>query len=142
MASFRRSLRLFAMLWLVGQVAALSAFGPASCCPAHSQMADGAEDCQGDANGVCPMHASAGAADAASAECPLHAAGGSDTASTCVMRGLCNGPSTALSILFSVPGVLVQTPHIEGTTVIAAVPSESAGVLDIAAQHDTPPPRL
>ena len=142
----RRHLRLLVTLWLVCQVAAVSAFGPAGCCPAHQQTPDGVEDCRGDANGVCPMHASAAAeagSDAASIECPLHAAAGaSSVPADCVMRGLCDGPSVALSILFSVPGVLVQTLHIDGSTVSSVVRPESSLVLDIVAQHDTPPPRL
>lgn len=146
MAPLRRHLRSFVMLWLVCQVAAVSAFGPAGCCPAHLQTSDGMEDCQGDANGLCPMHASANAdaaGDAASVKCPMHgAASDSGLPSPCVMRGLCDGPSVALSILFSVPGVLVQTLHVDGSTVSSVVRPESSLVLDIVAQHDTPPPRL
>ena len=145
----RRHLRLLVILWLAGQTVALSAFRPAGCCPAH-QQGNGVEECHGDANGVCPMHASATAegsadtvADPATVECPMHVgAGASGLPSPCVMRGLCDGPSVALSILFSVPGVLVQALPLEASTVTTVVWSESSRVLDNAAQHDTPPPRL
>jgi hypothetical protein len=138
----RRHLRLLVLLWLACQTAALSAFGPASCCPAHRQSADNAIECQGDAAGECPMHASSEPTVATAAtECPMHAADGTPT-TPCVMRGLCNGPAAALSMLLSVPGVLTATTELAVAQVSLPFASVPARAHAFTVSHDTPPPRF
>ena len=135
MLSLRRHLRLVSALWLVCQAVAVSAFMPADCSLAHQAPVVASQECTGDADGLCPMHASAGE------ECPLHQTDGTPVA-PCVIRGLCNGPEAALSVLLSVPGILTVQSHVRQADGASPLGQELFPSLDVAATHDTPPPRL
>ena len=136
--TLRRYIRLLVIAWLACQVAALSAFAPASCCPAHERTVDAATECE---SGVCPMHSSPDAQVATAPECPMHASNGAPS-TPCVMRGLCNGPAVALSMLLFVPGVLTPTTALVGAHVSSPMASSTASLQVSILSHDTPPPRL
>jgi hypothetical protein len=122
------------MLWLCFQAASLSALVPSACCAAHREASAESTECHGDASGACPMHAATGE------ECPMHAASGTPV-SECVMRGLCNAPAGALSLLIPLPGILAVSPQTQPLAPVARVASVSPQPLESAASYDTPPPR-
>lgn len=146
MTIVRRHLPALTLVWLVCQLASVSAFLPPACCVAHQSTEEHACT-DAAAAAVCPMHAQTGEV------CPMHAAGqgapdDSGAASdarpddTCSMRSLCNAPAAALAALLMLPGVVP-----DATT--PAFPRKSAPLavsrflpLDRPAPGDTPPPRF
>ncbi len=111
MQKVRNHVRAVALIWLLGQVASLSAFVPENCCVSHveEQAAKAAQDdCHesepapkpepkpqpGDA---CPMQHDTGAA------CPMHSTPSTDR---CVMTNACDGPGTNLISLFAFLGAI------------------------------------
>ncbi len=106
MTTLRRRLRLWAAAWLVCQTASLVAFVPWDCCVAHKMTKLRAErSCHETppAASACPMHVTA-----TGAACPMHDGHGKNEkpASSCAMRGTCQGPMAALLSLLSNYGPL------------------------------------
>lgn len=141
MSLIRHYLRGWVFVWLVCQAIVLSAFVPAGCCAMHQSVA-GDTPCHGE-DGACPMHRTAAATDVSNVECPLHAAAAvpPSAPSPCVMRGLCDGPLAALSMLFPVFGMPAPSFHVEDTAATAVVSLDVQFPADTIAPHDTPPPR-
>ena len=148
MVSLRRHLRFWAAIWLVFQVATLSAFVPRDCCEAHRTATDKAKDCHEEPPAThCPMAGADGAA------CPMqrsedaeptgHHHHSQPVSSDCTMRGTCDGPMAAMFALFSNHGVLPDRVVLivnDQIDVIAARPSED--LVSRLASPDPPPPRL
>lgn len=146
MAAIRHHLRAFVLVWLTCQAAVLSAFVPTGCCPQRSAEAGASDDCHG-ADGLCPMHQtmdhtahSAGDVADVQPDCPMHAAQSAPPV-PCVMRGLCGGPSAALSILLPAFAVPEQPLDLEHAVRIEQHVSITPSILTVSLQNDTPPPR-
>jgi hypothetical protein len=127
----RRHLRRFVLLWLCSQVASVSAFVPATCCDAHGPLTASTPECHGPADGVCPMHAGTGE------ECPMK-----DGAPDCAMRGLCNAPASALSVLIPLPGILATTTVAHALQRGADLHHLPTTTLERTSSNDPPPPRI
>jgi hypothetical protein len=150
----RGTIRRVAAIWLMLQMAWLTALVPRDCCAAHRPTGSGDAKChsQGPA-AQCPMRAANGTA------CPMHsgAAGhgahGQDPAaehdpqsptpsSECALRGVCAGPMAALLVLLANHGILP-----ESTTAVPDVAVRS--ITSVVGEHvagdrvppDPPPPR-
>jgi hypothetical protein len=142
MQSIRRSLRLWMAIWLVVQVASLSALVPRDCCAAHSSAARAAKPgCHEQVTATqCPMHATDGT------PCPMHRGGHGEasqkTPDGCAMRGTCSGPMAALVAQLSNYGVLPATPQVLPDLHRGAVSVDSDEyLLTRLASPDPPPPR-
>jgi hypothetical protein len=142
MHSIRRSLRLWVTLWLVCQVASLSALVPKDCCAAHRPAASTAKpSCHQEASATrCPMRAATGTT------CPMHRgdATGADQASTdaCAMQGTCSGPLAAMVAQLSNQGVLPSTtPTLPELVRTAAPVSADTQLITRLVSPDPPPPR-
>ena len=142
MAAIRHHLRALVLVWLTCQAAVLSAFVPTGCCPEPAATAAATEDCHG-ADGLCPMHQATHDAshDASTTQvdCPMHAA--ETTPVPCVMRGLCSGPSAAISMLFPAFAMPELPFTLEHPLQIAPHATALRGAPAAAPQTDTPPPR-
>lgn len=141
MSALRCCLRRLVFIWLVFQVATLTAFLPADCCASHRTDVAGTPECHGTATGLCPMRAVTGE------ECPMHASPASSAAAgplapDCVMRAVCDGPASALSMLIPIAGVLSDLPLVTdaGESPIVRPPVVDAS--SVSGSHNTPPPRL
>src|SRR5687767_7869392 len=98
----RTRVRAIALLWLLGQVASLSAFVPENCCVSHLEeqaAKDKQEACheadpapQPKPGDACPMQHDTGTA------CPMHSG---KTADRCAMSNACEGPGAHLLNLFT-----------------------------------------
>jgi hypothetical protein len=146
----------WSVTWLLCQVATLSAFLPPNCCAEHEAHAAGTEQChdttpadhcpmQATDGRACPMHAQASADDPHAAHrASTAAAPAADTLAAeeeCRMRGTCDGPAVALSVLFSVPAVM---PADQVGFVPPTAPFDAALIPTFAPDpltSDTPPPR-
>jgi hypothetical protein len=140
MMSLRRHLGSLTAIWLLFQVASLSALLPGVCCLAHAEdPASDPESCHKEEAATtadqCPMMSADGQ------PCPEHVA---HTASgeRCVMMGTCNAPMSSLASLFSAPAVLVDRTVLLFDTISAAVTIQSQSALVVSLAFDTPPPRL
>jgi len=142
MAPLRRYLRLWVAVWLVFQVASLSALVPRECCAAHRQAATRAKpSCHETAPATqCPMRAGGGT------PCPMHSGdhtGASNSSRDgCAMRGACSGPIAALFAQLSNYGVVTNSfqwqPDLQRGS--AAVSTLEQLVTRLASP-DPPPPR-
>jgi hypothetical protein len=147
MTAFRGRLRLCVAIWLVLQVASLSAFVPLDCCAAHRPpVSEAAPSCHDNPDAThCPMHGPDGQ------PCPMHGGHGAGHQAPptsepsnhdCALRGTCNGPMAALLTLLWQSGVLtdavVAPPDFLGARV-AAAPLEH--LISFLAAPDSPPPR-
>ena len=138
MRSLRRHLGALTAIWLLFQVASLSALLPGVCCIAHAEDAESdPENCHKEAatSDQCPMVSADGQ------PCPEHAA---HTASgeRCVMMGTCNAPMASLASLFSAPAVLADGAVVHFDILSAAVTLSSPAAIVVSLAFDTPPPRL
>ena len=142
MQVIRTRVRAIALLWLLGQVAALSAFVPENCCVSHveeravKEKKDACHESEpapepepGDA---CPMQHDTGAA------CPMHAGKSTDR---CAMSNACEGPGTQLISLFAYLGA-IERPASTGITLAstAALVPPAAAPLFRFISPDSPPP--
>ena len=154
MSAFRSRLRLVAVIWLLCQVASLSAFVPEDCCERHAatvatkhhaddtRARPATPDCHSAAQAPaaepepgadCPMHHGDGAA------CPMHK---SSTRECCGMSNGCAGPNQPLASLFSLIGIL-DTPVVS----MAAPPSAATALVrSVPLRYrlttpDAPPPK-
>lgn len=124
----RRRLQAWATLWLVCQLAAVSAFVPRDCCAHHRPAAMAAQSQTG--------HGSHGGHGAHLGHQPV------DHDSDCVMRGVCNGPLDAIATLFMGPGLpLPPFTLLDTTTAVAGPRAADASALDSLRLPSTPPPR-
>lgn len=141
MSALRSRLHRLVFVWLLCQVATLTAFLPAGCCATHRTEVAGTPECHGAAEGPCPMRLVTGE------ECPMHASPavgtpGRQAADDCVMRAVCDGPASALSLLMPIAGVLSELPLVVDAGE-SRVASPRASLLMLSSlPHDTPPPRL
>jgi hypothetical protein len=153
---FRRRLGSWSIAWLLCQVASISAFMPATCCAAHEVHGE-ADECQEgtpadqcpmrNADGtVCPMHQAM--ASAASVHAGHAGHGGHDASpaadavpADCRLSGLCEGPSMALSTLFSVPGILPADSSAAPLTPVDAPRAVARHFTTTVVSHDPPPPK-
>lgn len=142
MAAIRHHLRALVLIWLTCQAAVLSAFVPTGCCPEPAATAAATEECHG-ADGLCPMHqAQHDAAQDTSTQqidCPMHAT--QTTPVPCVMRGLCSGPSAAISMLFPAFALPELPFTLDQSLQTASHASAPPQVIAAPSQIDTPPPR-
>jgi hypothetical protein len=144
MQVLRARVRAIAIVWLLGQVAALSAFVPENCCISHVEekaAKDKQEACHesepapapepGDA---CPMRHDTGAA------CPMHS--GSASTDRCVMSNACDGPGTNLISLFAYLGAIERPRSTEVTLESSAAyaPPPSPPLARFVTP-DAPPPK-
>ena len=141
--SIRSRVRVIALIWLLGQIAALSAFVPENCCVSHveERVAKEKQDAchesepapQPEPGDACPMQHDTGAA------CPMH---GGKSGDRCVMTNACDGPGTHLITLFAYLGAIERpvSPHItlEST---AAYLSPASPPLVRFSTPDSPPPK-
>ena len=114
MNRLRRNLRLWVGVWLVAQVASMTAFVPADCCLAHS-----------------------GAAQASEHRCH------ESVPQTCAIRGTCDGPVAALLTFLSnigVPNVSYGLAPELRASLIGVSPTEN--LISPAVSPDPPPPRV
>jgi hypothetical protein len=147
MSAFRSRLRLVAIVWLLCQVASLSAFVPEDCCAAHTAMAAAKHEtdeaaCHETAEApapepapgaACPMNHGEGAA------CPLHT---SSTGECCGMSNGCDGPNRPLANLFAFAGVLdAPEPFVMAPASRPAPISRPAPLLRRLVSPDAPPPK-
>ena len=124
----RRRLHTCATLWLVWQLAAVSAFVPRDCCAAHRPAALTAQSQTG--HGSHEGHGAHGGRQ------PV------DHDQDCVMRGVCNGPLDAIATLFMGPGLPLQPfALLDTTTAVAGPHAADASALDSLRLPSTPPPR-
>lgn len=163
MTFFRRRLIAWSVAWLVCQVATLSAFLPPHCCAAHEHAAEAVCHDEAPAEGeVCPMHAADGAT------CPMHQTAKAPTdphaghmghepppatedamadvtatsQNDCYMRGICDVPAVALSLLLSAPAILpVDATDVELPPVVPQHGAFSSRLLTPPFPHHTPPPK-
>jgi hypothetical protein len=142
MTGLRLHLRTLVLAWLICQAAVLSAFAPAGCCPERSAAANSVEDCHG-ADGLCPMHqtpyADAWSATEAQIDCPMHA--GQAAPVPCVMRGICDGPAAAISMLLPAFALPEQSFTLDNPVSTAEPIATVYGACAVPLQTDTPPPR-
>jgi hypothetical protein len=147
MIAFRSRVRLVAVVWLLCQVASLSAFVPEDCCARHTAMAsarhaeakapchesEAAPAPEPEPGADCPMHHGEGAA------CPMHK---STTGKCCGMSNGCKGPNQPLAHLFSLIGVLA-TPVVSMTAPPSAAtpPVRSVPLRYRLTTPDAPPPK-
>jgi hypothetical protein len=129
-----RRVRTWARVWLVCQLAAVSAFVPRDCCAQHRPAA-----------AVARSHHDTGAAhhgQQAGHGGMHHETPASDHDRTCVMRGTCNGPLDAVATLFMGPG-LPLTPYslLDDSAARRTMPPADASALDSLTLPATPPPR-
>ena len=148
MTALRRHVRLWAVAWLVLQVAMLLAFVPQDCCAAHKAAALSAPPCHENTPAArCPMRGANGAA------CPMHSRSQSNdhadhshhkqpSSSDCSIRGTCNGPMAAMLALLSNYGILPDG--------FLVAPDDGPSLISTSAQEDLvsrlasprpPPPR-
>ena len=142
MRSIRHSLRLWVAIWLVAQVASLSALVPRDCCPAHRPAVSTAKpSCHQQAAATrCPMRASAGT------PCPMHRGEHNEVADTsrdrCAMRSSCTGPMAALLAQLSNYGVLTDSFQVQPDRQASpAAPNRSEQLVTRLAPPEPPPPR-
>jgi hypothetical protein len=133
MTALRRRIRTVAFLWLVCQVASLSAFLPGECCKAHAEEAAAKAK-------EASCHDSAPAPKQGDA-CPMHH--GRKSHDCCTISNACDGPGHQLTTLFAYIGV-VQTPHsasivLESTAAFIPQPPPLLFQLSIP---DAPPPKI
>jgi hypothetical protein len=113
-------------VWLVCQLAAVSAFVPRDCCAAHRQKATAASS-----------HSHHDGHAAHTAQPPVN------HDRECVMRDACNGPLDAIATLFMGPGLPLQPfTLLDTTTAVAGPPAVDANALDSLRLPSTPPPRF
>lgn len=139
MAVLRRRLRLCVTLWLVSQVASLSALAPRDCCASH-QPAEAEHACHENARArLCPMRAADGT------PCPMHRDSAQESlpeSDRCELRGSCNAPSAALHALLWSPGVLAAAPAAAPDTLVVTVPlAPRERPLGLLLPPESPPPR-
>ena len=139
----RTRVRAIALLWLLGQVAALSAFVPENCCVSHveERAAKEKQDAchesdpppEPEPGDACPMQHETGAA------CPMHAGKSADR---CAMSNACAGPGTHLITLFAYLGG-IEAPASNEVTLesAAAVVPTTARSLSRFISPDAPPPK-
>jgi hypothetical protein len=142
MQSIRRSLRLWVAIWLVVQMASLSALVPRDCCAAHSSAARAAKpSCHEQVAATqCPMRATDGT------PCPMHRGGHGEASETtpdsCTMRGTCSGPMAALVAQLSNYGVLPAALQVPPDLHRGSVTVDSDEDLPSRfTPPDSPPPR-
>ena len=143
MQVIRTRVRAIALLWLLGQVAALSAFVPENCCVSHieeraaKEKKDACHESEpaqapepGDA---CPMQHDTGAA------CPMHAGKSTDR---CAMSNACAGPAAHLITLFAYLGAIERPASTEVTleSTAAFIPSAATPLYRFT-RPDSPPPK-
>ncbi len=142
MRSIRGGLRFWVTIWLVVQVASLTALVPRDCCAAHSSAAKAAKPgCHEKATVTqCPMRATDGM------PCPMHRGGHGEASETtsegCAMRGTCSGPMAALVAQLSNYGVLPAALHVLPDLHRGSVTIDSdEHLLSRFTPPDSPPPR-
>lgn len=139
MTAFRGRVRAVAIIWLLCQVASLSAFVPGECCKAHAAEAAAKQksaSCHEAAASAPDHHESAPAEGDA---CPLHSGKSHDC---CKMTNSCAGPGLQLTTLFALVGVLEapqSTTHELLVTRAAAHPQPP--LLSSLLSQDAPPPK-
>jgi hypothetical protein len=113
-------------VWLVCQLAAVSAFVPRDCCAEHRAAATATKS-----------HGAHGGHAAHLSHQPSH----DDRA--CVMRGTCNGPLDAIATLFMAPGLPLQPFALldDGAPRPGLRPAD-ASAIDGLHLPTTPPPRI
>ena len=117
---------MWATVWLVCQLAAVSAFVPRDCCAAHRRAAT-----------VAGSHATHGGHAAHHSPRPTH-----DDRS-CVMRGTCNGPLDAIATLFMAPGLALQPfTLLDDAAPRPGLHQADASAIDSLRLPNTPPPRV
>ncbi len=139
MTMLRRHVRLWAMAWMLVQVASLSAFVPRDCCASHRPVEADADCHQAAPKAAhCPMRGADGAA------CPMHRdaeakANRRETApetAECTMGAACEGPP--LFAVFWNPGIL---PDIPAGTAQGATPAPLLTVSEHPLSQTRPPDR-
>ncbi len=73
---------------------------------------------------------------------PSLGAAGHHRADDCVMRAVCDGPASALSMLIPIAGVLSELTPVADAGESTAVPSPVFTATLSSGSHDTPPPRV
>lgn len=122
----RRHVRVWATVWLVCQLAAVSAFVPRDCCAEHRAAATATES-----------HGAHGGHAAHLSHRPSH-----DDRS-CVMRGTCNGPLDAIATLFMAPGLALQPfTLLDDGVPRPGLRQADPSAIDSLHLPTTPPPRI
>lgn len=142
MQAIRTRVRMVALLWLLGQTAALAAFVPDNCCIAHTneraakekqEACHDAEPVEPEPGDLCPMQHGDGAA------CPMHS---SKAGKCCAMSNACDGPGQYLTTLFAYVATVERPATIE--TLLEASPVHfplAPPSLQRPASPDAPPPK-
>jgi hypothetical protein len=120
MTAIRRRVRTVAFVWLLCQVASLSAFVPEQCCISHAAEAAAkvTAACHEDAAPPAPKEGDA---------CPLHK--GRTTHDCCTISNACDGPGAQLLGLFAFVSTIDE-------------PSSSSNVLESSKAFVPPAPPL
>ncbi len=143
MTAVRNHVRAIALIWLVGQAVALSAFVPGNCCVSHVEERAAREKqdaCheseparQPEPGDACPMQHDDGDA------CPMHSGKSSDR---CVMTNACEGPAAHLLSMFAYVGTIERPLSTEVTLhSAAAFIQPSSSLLHRFSTPDSPPPK-
>mgnify|MGYP003350494195 FL=1 len=139
MTSFRARLRAIAIIWLLCQVASLSAFVPGECCTAHAAEAAAREKAASCHEAAAPAPAHHDSTPHEGDACPMHSGKSHDC---CKMTNSCAGPGQQLTTLFALVGVL-ERPQTNDHTLIAsaAVVHPQPSLLPPHRSQDAPPPK-
>jgi hypothetical protein len=123
-------------VWLVCQLAAVSAFVPRDCCARHRKAASVSKSHQG-GDGAA-RHSHHGGHGAMHDSAPA-----TDHDPTCVMRDTCNGPLDAIATLFMQPGLPLQPlTLLDDGAPRPGFLQVDANALDTLQLPTTPPPRV
>ena len=136
MTAIRRRVRAVTFVWLLCQVASLSAFVPGECCVSHAAEAEAkqkAEACHETEEAPVPEPQQGDA-------CPMHH--GSKSHDCCAITNACDGPGTQLLTLFSFVSILDE-PIVSSAVreSSSAFVSPAPPLLNRLALPDAPPPK-
>lgn len=134
MGLIRRHIRLWTIVWALGQLAMVTGLLPQDCCAAHGSDHVAAGHCGTAARGdQCPMRAADGT------PCPMHR---ENRARDCSIRGTCAAPAAALLVVLSQHAVLPAFVTLPADAGIAAEPMPPQSSVGLGGTRpDVPPPR-
>jgi hypothetical protein len=136
MNAVRRRVRVVTLVWLLCQVASLSAFVPGECCVSHAAEARAREKAD-----ACHETAAAPVSEPQPGDaCPMHH--GSKSHDCCAITNACDGPGTQLLSLFSFVSILDEP--LVSSAVLESSPafvSPAPPLLYRLAVPDAPPPK-
>jgi hypothetical protein len=134
MTALRRRIHTVAIVWLLCQVASLSAFVPGECCKAH------AAEAAAKANEAACHETTPAPAPKEGDACPMHS--GSKSHDCCTISNGCAGPGQQLTTLFAHIGVVQSPQSVPLTIESSATHTAPAAPLRCHLElPDSPPPK-